>query len=206
MIRLSRFWQSKITHILTGLLMAALWGWFSYRHIVAYQNSRELAYLLICVSEMITAVFFLLRSSPSTVSSDPLDWFFAIGGTFAPFLFIPSEWGIFPPAKHLIFFGTALQIFGLISLNRSLAVVAAQREIKTKGMYQFVRHPLYASYLIIFTGYILSNTTLLNFFLYLIATGFLLVRMVREESHLMLNPVYKKYMQDVQYRVIPFVF
>ena len=186
--------------------MAALWGLFAYRHLLAFQNTGEWAYLVISVSETLSAALFVFRSAPVTVSTDPLDWFFALVGTFMPLLFIPASWGLLPAAKNLIVLGIALQIFGLLSLNRSYALVAAKRKIKTKGMYRVVRHPMYASYLVLITGYILSNTTWWNFLLYVMSLGFLFVRMVREERHLAVDPVYAEYAQRVRYRVIPFVF
>lgn len=206
MTQAPRFLHSTLTRIATGLLMAALWGWFAYRHVLAFQNTGEWAYLLVCVSETLAAAFFIFRSAPTSVSADPLDWLFAIAGTFMPLLFGPASWGLLPVAKHLVAVGTVLQILGLLSLNRSFAIVAAQRVIKTQGMYRFVRHPLYASYLLIFTGYILANTTLWNLLIYIMTMGFLFVRMVREEKYLVLDLAYADYMQRVRYRVIPFVF
>lgn len=201
-----RLLDSTSINLLVGLVMASLWGLFAYRHVLAFHNTGEWAYLLVCVSEALAAAFFVFRSAPTTVSTDPLDWLFAITGTFTPLLFVPASWGLLPAAKNLVFFGTVLQISGLISLNRSFALVAAKREIKTRGMYRFVRHPLYASYLLILTGYMLANTTLWNLVIYVMTMGFLFVRMVREEKHLVLDPAYGKYMQRVRYRVIPFVF
>lgn len=201
-----RFLRPEMIHVATGFVMASLWGLFAYRHMLAFHNTGDWSYLMLCVSETLTAGFFVFRSAPATVSADPLDWLFAVAGTFTPLFFVPASWGLLPAAKNLIVFGTVLQIFGLISLNRSFALVAAKREIKTKGMYRFVRHPLYAGYLLIFTGYILANTTLMNFVLYVMTMGFLFVRMVREEKHLVLDPAYGEYMQQVRYRVIPFVF
>ena len=69
-----------------------------------------------------------------------------------------------------------------------------------------MRHPLYASYLVLLTGYILSNTTWWNFLLYVMSLGFLFVRMVREEKHLAVDPVYAEYAKRVRFRVIPYVF
>jgi protein-S-isoprenylcysteine O-methyltransferase Ste14 len=181
-------------------------GLFAYRHVLAFHNTGEWAYLLMCISETLTAAFFVLRSAPTTVSAEPLDWLFAIGGTFVPLFFVPAAWGLLPAAKNLIVLGTSLQILGLISLNRSFALVAAKRDLKTKGMYRFVRHPLYASYLLIFSGYLLAKTTWMNFAVYFMTMGFLLVRMVREEKHLLLDPAYGKYKQQVRYRIISFVF
>ena len=198
--------DSKTISMLIGLAMASLWGLFAYRHLMAFSAAGEWTYLVVCLSETLTAGLFLFRSAPVTVSKDPLDWLFALGGTFTALLFSPSAWGILPPAKILVVLGTVMQIFGLISLNRSFAIVAAKREIKTRGMYHFIRHPLYSSYLIIFTGYILANTTWMNLALYVMTMAFLFVRLQREEKHLSLDPKYAEYMQRVRYRVIPYIF
>ena len=197
---------AQIVPISTGFLMAALWGAFAYRHVQAFDHSGEWTYLLIALSETVTATFFILRSTPKTVSSDPLDWLFAIAGTFTPLFFSPSEWGVLPWARHLVMVGVALQIIGMISLNRSFALVAAKRQVKTRGMYRYVRHPLYASYLLMFTGYTLANTTAANIFVYVMTVGFLYVRLMREEKHLAIDATYAAYMRQVRFRVIPFVF
>lgn len=201
-----RVLDSRAINLLVGIFMASLWVLFAYRHLQAFQTTGEWTYLVVCFSETLTAGFFLFRSAPVTVSKDPLDWLFALGGTFTALLFAPAAWGILPAAKILVVIGTVMQIFGLISLNRSFAIVAAKREIKTRGMYHFIRHPLYASYLIIFTGYILANTTWTNFAIYVLTMGFLFVRLQREEKHLSLDPKYAEYMLLVRYRVIPFIF
>ncbi|RJG04566.1 methyltransferase family protein [Noviherbaspirillum sedimenti] len=198
--------DSAAIHLLLGCVMAALWGLFAYRHMLAFHNTGDWSYLMVCISETLTATFFVFRSAPATVSADPLDWLFALAGTFTPLFFAPASWGLLPAAKALVFVGIGMQIFGLLSLNRSFALVAAKRKIKTRGMYRLVRHPLYASYWVIFTGYILANTTWMNFVLYVMTMGFLFVRLVREEKHLALDPAYGQYMQQVRYRVIPFVF
>jgi protein-S-isoprenylcysteine O-methyltransferase Ste14 len=206
MAHLLKPFQFKILNIIAGILMAMIWGFFSYRHLNAFLKTGELTYLIICASESISALFFILRSTPSTVSKDPLDWIFAVAGTTFPLLFVPTSWGVIPAGKNLIFLGTMLQIFGLLSLNRSYAIVAAKRKIKTKGMYRFIRHPLYSSYCFIFTGYVLANTTAINFFLYIATMGFLFVRMAREEKHLASDQLYRSYMTQVRYRIFPFLF
>jgi protein-S-isoprenylcysteine O-methyltransferase Ste14 len=198
--------HSKSVNLCVGFLMASLWSLFAYRHVAAFNLTGEWTYVVVCFSETLTAAFFVFRRMPTTVSTDPMDWLFAIAGTFTPLFFTPASWGMLPAAKHLVVFGTAIQIFGLISLNRSFALVAAKRQLKTGGLYRFVRHPLYASYLIMFGGYVLANTTLMNFSLYVMTIGFLFVRIIREERHLSIDQGYVEYMQKTRYRVIPFVF
>lgn len=197
---------AQIVRVSTGLLMAALSGAFAYRHALAFHQSGEWAYLLIALSETVTATFFILRSVPAAVSSDPLDWLFAIAGTFVPLLFSPSTWGVLPEARHLIMLGVVLKIIGMISLNRSFALVGAKRQVKTRGLYRYVRHPLYASYLLMFTGYTLANTTPMNVVLCIMTISFLYVRLMREEKYLVIDATYAADMRRVRFRVIPFVF
>ena len=186
--------------------MAILWGGFAYRHAMAFGETADISYLLVCLSETIAAVLFLFRTTPVSISTDPFDWFFGIAGALLPLLFAPASWGVLPAAKIAIVLGLVMQIAGLLSLNRSFAIVAARREIKTCGMYRYVRHPLYASYLVMFSGYVLTNTTPMNLMIYLITVGFLFVRIDREEKQLVFDQAYSAYQQRVTYRLIPFVF
>lgn len=197
---------SKKIGFLLGIFFAWAWGTFSYIHLLKFQASSDWSYLLFFVAETLAAVFFLVRSEPVTVSDDPVDWILAISATFAPFLMTPATWGIFPQAKLLVIAGSGLQIAGLISLNRSLALVPAKRELKTAGMYGLVRHPLYASYLLSYTGYALANTSLSNIFISAMGLGLLLFRLQREEKHLAQDVQYRAYMQRVKYRVIPLIY
>ena len=203
---LSEILQSRRAHVYSGMLLAVLFGCFAYAHFSKFQETREWALLLVVISETLTAGFFIFRSNPKTVSLAPSDWLVAIAGSFAPLFLRPATWGIFPAAGIVIVLGTMLQIISLLSLNRSFALVAAKREIKTAWMYRIVRHPLYASYFLLFGGYVLVHTTLANLLVYAITMGFLCVRIFREERHLALDPAYRAYMLEVRHRLVPFVF
>ena len=206
MERQTGFLQSTRLSLYSGAILAVAFGTFAYAHLIAFQRTDEWMLLLFCFSETLTALFLIVRSKPETVSADQLDWIAGIAGTFAPFLLRPAAWGVAPYAKYLIIAGVLIQIAGLISLNRSIAIVAAKREIKTKGLYSFVRHPLYASYFLTFGGYVLMNTTPKNLIIYVVTMGLLFIRVFREEKHLALDILYREYMQKVRYRVIPFVY
>ncbi|WP_395400074.1 methyltransferase family protein [Pseudoduganella sp. UC29_106] len=158
------------------------------------------------MAETLAAALFLLRSKPVAVSAHAGDWLIGIAGTFGVFMFVPAGYGLLPPAKLLLLLGCLLQIAGLLSLNRSFALVAAQREIKTGGMYRLVRHPLYASYMLGFVGYVLSNTSMRNLAVAVVVTLLLLARIVREERLLQQDPAYRAYMRRVPYRLIPLIF
>lgn len=196
---------TSVGRLAIGLLVTILWSFFAYRHFDAFQKTGEWTYLLFGTSEAVTVLLFAMRTAPKTISEDPLDWLFAIGGTFVPLAFAPANFGVLPMAKHLISAAMVMQILGLLSLNRSFALVAARRELKFGGMYRFMRHPLYASYIVMLTGYVLANTTLTNAAIYFLTLGLLSARMMREEKHLSQDPAYCAYMQSVPFRILPFV-
>jgi len=203
---ISELVHSKPLNVALGIILGLVWGYFGYRHLVAFQTYGIYSHLLFGCVETLIAVFFIFRSAPQTVSTNPLDWVIAFIGSFAPSFYSPSTWGILPDAEILLYVGIILQIFGLLSLNKSLAIVPAKREIKTRGMYRLVRHPLYASHVVAMTGYVLANTTTGNAIVYVIALAALFIRILREESHLALDPVYREYMKQVRFRLVPFVF
>ena len=176
--------QLKHMHLLQGTLLALIWGLFSYVHILAFLDKNDWTYLLLFVTETLVAVLFVFRSEPVTVSTNPTDWALAISATFAPFFLSPAEWGVLPQAKFILAVGASIQIVGLVSLNRSFGLVAAKREIKTAGIYKIIRHPLYASYLLTTTGYLLANSSLRNLIVYVTLLTLLFFRLLREERHL----------------------
>jgi protein-S-isoprenylcysteine O-methyltransferase Ste14 len=186
--------------------MAIIFVFFAHAHLAKFMETGSLSTLLVIISETLVIILFICRSKPKTVSIRPYDWFVAIIGSFAPLFFRPENYGILPQAEILIILGTALQIAGLISLNRSFAIVAAKRQIKTKWMYSIVRHPLYASYFLLFGSYVLVHTSIANLIVFTIMMTFLCLRIFREEEHLSRDPEYRNYMQLVRYRIIPSIF
>jgi len=190
----------------SGILLVAVYATFASSHLLSFQRTHDWPLLLFCFSETLTVTFLLFRTKSKAVSDVLSDWFVAIGCTFAPLLLRPASWGVVPLGKFLIVAGILVQIAGLISLNRSIAIVAARRDIKTSGMYRVVRHPLYASYVLMYTGYLLQYTSVSNLLIYVVTLLFLSIRSFREERILAEDAEYRDYMQRVNYRMIPYVF
>lgn len=202
----SNILASRAANLLSTAALASVWLLFSIAHARAFANSGDWTYLLFVASETLVAALFVLRSEPAAVSHSPLDWALAIASTGAPFLFAPSSEALVPAARVLIWLGVVLQISGLLSLNRSFGLVAARRQIKTSGMYRWIRHPLYASYLLSYLGYVLSNSSASNALTCLLAALLLVARLLREERFLARDSEYLLYMRHVKYRVLPMVF
>lgn len=206
MSTLASILQSSRLNLYSGVLMAIFFVFFASAHLTKFMETGSLSILMVIISETLVIILFIFRSNPKTVSISPYDWFVAIIGSFSPLFFRPENYGILPQAEILIILGTTLQIAGLISLNRSFAIVAAKRQIKTKWMYGIVRHPLYASYFLLFGGYVLVHTSVANLAIFTIMMIFLCLRIFREEAHLSHDPEYRNYMQRVRYRIIPSIF
>ena len=203
---IATLFSSRRASLLTGIAMACLWSVFASAHVLAFLHGGDWSYLLFCAAETLAALFFIVRSAPVSVSTDAGDWLLAIGATFAPFFFAPSDMTIWPGARYLLAIGSLLQIAGLLSLNRSFGLVAAQRDIKTGGVYRVIRHPLYASYLISLSGYLLANTSAANTVTYVATISMLVARLLREERFLATDVRYRVYMRQVKYRLLPFIF
>ena len=205
-MNLATLCRSSLSQVLIGAIMACAWIYFAVIHVRAFDSTGHWTYLIFCTTETLTALLFLARSNPVSVSRDPLDWMLAAAGTAAPFLFLPSATTLLPQAALLIAVGAVGHLTGMLSLNRSFGLVPALRVVKTGGMYRFIRHPLYASYLLTFSGYLLTNWSLRNLAVFCISMGLLAMRIDREERHLALDSAYREYMARVKFRILPFVF
>lgn len=193
------------TQLLIGALLSALWLLFAIAHSSTYLSTGKVSLVMFAVAETAIAIFFLIRSPAKTFTARPLEWIVAISATFLPLLLRPTtdtptfaEWGLM--------LGSILQIAGVLSLNRSFALIPALRTVRTTGMYRCVRHPIYFSYLISFSCYVAGNFTSLNLAILLVSSSLLVARIHFEERHLGLTAEYRAYQGRVKWRLIPFVF
>jgi len=102
--------------------------------------------------------------------------------------------------------GVGLATVGLAFLGRSIAVVAANRGVKTYGMYRVVRHPMYAAYIVTYVGYVASYPTLRNCVITAATIAMLNARALAEERFLQRDSVYEEYLDRVRWRFVPYVY
>lgn len=89
------------------------------------------------------------------------------------------------------------------SLGASFGVLPRYRGIRQTGAYGIVRHPIYASIVVMEAGYIATDPAMSNLILGLTGAASLLARIYFEERLLSETAEYKKYMNSVRYRLIP---
>jgi protein-S-isoprenylcysteine O-methyltransferase Ste14 len=164
--------------------------------------------LLLLLSEGTVVLFILIRRRTSDVSIRPGDWLVAVSGTALPLLARAGGDGPVGAAicTLLMTFGFMLQVSAKVTLRRSFGIVAANRGVKISGPYAFVRHPMYAGYMLTQIGFLLLNPTLWNLSIYLLAFSCQIVRILSEERLLTEDPGYRSFRGNVPYRLIPGVF
>jgi protein-S-isoprenylcysteine O-methyltransferase Ste14 len=189
---------------LTGILLFTL---LCAATLQQFQQTHEfLTFNLIIVDGLILVLYFI-RHEPKALIEFPFAWFISILATLLPFLYRPSDQVALP---ELLSMGHYLQMFGmvamtgsLLSLRGSMGIVPANRGIKSGGLYRYVRHPLYTSELLFFSGYILSNQSIVNVCLLLLLCALQFFRSKIEENFLLKDQAYHLYMTRTPYRFIP---
>jgi protein-S-isoprenylcysteine O-methyltransferase Ste14 len=167
---------------------------------------HRISSLLLLIFDVGVAWFAVRRPIPKEVNVSPYDWLISAFGLL-PLLLRPA------PQIHDNFVFLVVQIFGqavgvaaLFSLNNSMGVVAANRGVKTGGMYRIVRHPIYAGFFVFIAAYVIQNLTVWNVSIYLIFVAGQVLRMAQEERVLCRDPEYASYVRRTRWRVLPLVY
>ena len=170
--------------------------------------ARIVLWLLLVQSGLVIG-FFLVRRFSTASTLNPWHIFIAYVGFFSP-LFIRintvNHSNFWFPGLTIQLIGTFLTLYGSLSLGRSWSILPANRGIKTQGMYQYVRHPIYASYQIFTLGVLISTPSLYNLAIASLFTVSQIIRLNIEEKILISDPVYLQYISKVRWKIIPFVY
>ncbi len=110
------------------------------------------------------------------------------------------------PALLLQFAATLMFGASVYALGGSFAVFPERRAIVRGGVYRWVRHPMYASYLLLDLGFWLANPQPWFALVWVIEVLLLEARTRWEEDVLSGDAAYVEYQQQVPWRLIPGVF
>jgi protein-S-isoprenylcysteine O-methyltransferase Ste14 len=194
--------------LVTSLPVTVLWLLFAVSNFENWRATHVPLGLGATALELVIAFLFVVRREAVTTSRSPLAWTAATVGTFGMLGARPHYApvaGMEPLYILLQLAGAALTAWAVFHLGRSFGLVAANRGIRTHGPYRYVRHPLYAGYLLAETGYLLENPSLRNGVLYMLVMAVQGVRMVVEERWLAHDPGYRSYLAAVRWRIFPFI-
>ena len=194
--------------ILSTSLVGWVWVFFAVSNVASWSTNHRPVGLGAVGLECVVAVLFITRRQPLTVSRSPIAWIAALLGGFGLNAARPH----YAPVGGLELVYQALQVGGaiaatiaLITLGRSFGFVAANRGVQTRGPYRIVRHPVYASYLLVEAGYLLENPSVSTALVISAVMVAQLGRVWQEERCLAADPVYAEYRQRVRQRLVPFI-
>jgi len=156
------------------------------------------------ISEL-ASVFFIIIQRKGTWSSGAYATAIAFVGTSAPLLVKPVGAALAPDwlSAAIMIVGASISIGGKLSLRRSFGLIAANRGVKTKGLYRFVRHPIYFGYIVSEVGLLLLYFSIWNVASIAFGWVMLWLRAREEEKFLSKDPEYRAYAQRVSGRLIP---
>lgn len=162
--------------------------------------------LLLILWDAVVAWFAVTRTMPERTNVSPYDWAISLFGLL-PLLLRPAA----AVHDHVLLlaaqsFGQAVALTGLLSLNKSMGVVAANRGVKTGGMYRVVRHPIYAGFFVFNGAYVLQNVTAWNVLIYVALIFGQHLRMQQEELVLGKDADYAAYARRTRWRILPFIY
>jgi protein-S-isoprenylcysteine O-methyltransferase Ste14 len=180
---------------------------FMFNMITDFRLHHRPSSLYVAVFEGAIVWFSLFRPIPKATNVSLYDWSIALLGSCAILLTRPAP----QVHDHVLLlgaqlFGMFVSLAGLFSLNTSFGLVAANRGVKTRGMYAIVRHPIYAGYFVSFGAFLLQNMTLANAVIYAVFVVSELLRVIAEERVLLRDPAYVAYARQTRWRVLPLLF
>lgn len=191
----------------TNLLLGGMFLLFAFAQGKNFVENPRLSVFLLVVTETIVAIFLIIRRDPDETWHSWTTWFTTTCGTLSPFLLRPIEGSEDLVAGSILqVIGFVIQIFALLSLNRSIGLLPAHRGVKSGGLYGWVRHPLYTAYVITFLGYLINNQSYYNAAVVFAGVAFLVARIFCEEALLFKYADYTRYASRTRWRLIPAVW
>ena len=159
---------------------------------------------LFVFSEIVgVALILLQRRGEWTVQAFPVA--IAFLGTASALLVVPQGQRLAPDVVSMILIiaGGTIALLAKLSLGRSFGVIPANRGVKDRGVYRFVRHPMYFGYIVNHIGFLLLYFSPWNAGIYLFAWVCLWLRTKEEEKFLLNDAAYREYSAKVRSRLIP---
>lgn len=178
--------------------------------LLAYRLVPDLAdkpfNLLYLVSETMVIIMVTFRRTANQISRRSADWVIGFAGTLLPLMVVRSDGAGLAYGSMLLVLGFVIHVGAKLSLRRSFGVIAANRGVRTGGLYAVVRHPMYLGYFITYLGFLLTNPVLWNVVVYAVWMACQLFRVRAEERVLFTDTAYVAFARRVPYRLVPFVY
>ncbi|GAB4444163.1 MAG: hypothetical protein OHK0015_45190 [Chloroflexi bacterium OHK40] len=183
------------------IVMAAL----ARAHLIA-AVAGSLVSLLFGVQHIAIFVLTLLHRPATHQNSSRTDLLLAWAGTLLPLAMRATAEPVNGPGLLLVIPGSLFATTAILSLGRSFGMEPAHRGLQTRRLYRVVRHPIYAAYLLIVGGFLVSYASWWNGLLAITWLAVQITRIQREEALLIQDTQYQHYALTVRWRLLPGVW
>jgi protein-S-isoprenylcysteine O-methyltransferase Ste14 len=189
-----------------NLLMAGFYAWGARNAWLNFMAYGKLSSLLFVLFELVVIVIFLFRRFPTSSSQRPVEWVVAFAATTAPLFLLPSAQHEIPVIVGVQVVGILISFAGLLSLNKSFGIIPANRGIKKAHLYRWVRHPIYAGYVVSNLALVANHLNPHNLGMMGVFLALLILRIGYEERFLSQDTEYAAYKVRTRWRLIPGVW
>tara|TARA_R110000868_G_scaffold155691_6_gene382223 strand:+ start:91645 stop:92223 length:579 start_codon:yes stop_codon:yes gene_type:complete len=186
-------------------LASILFLFFGIHYGIKFYQFGDLIFVLKTLMAFLVSLYFLKQVREENIDLRPVTVLICVMHFLIPLAFFKTH-----IASVNLGYGTAGILIGLIisglaviDLNTSIGLLPALREVRTGGVYRFIRHPMYAGYLITLTFFTSISISLWNLSLLLMFYIVTIVRIRNEEKVLIRSSEYKRYTSKVRYKFIP---
>ncbi len=198
-----------ILHWPANVFMCFLWGEFFLSSFLHWQQNGSVLNLGLLLVNTLLVFLFLTRRESTEISHHILDWIIPIATVALSMALRAHPSGV----RAFIPFAVVIQLIGILGilsslmcLGRSFGIVPASRKMKYSGVYKIVRHPLYASEMIFYCGFVVGNFSAFNLSIVIAILLGQAWRAFSEERLLSRDGKYAEYMGNVPYRFLPGIF
>jgi protein-S-isoprenylcysteine O-methyltransferase Ste14 len=183
-----------------------IWQGYGIAHSTGL-NLIELSFLL---QNLVLAGVVLLRRDPIAIDSSLWHQAVALIAFFSGLAFMGREATGGPSSQQIstlvLLSSNLLGILSLLHLGKSFGILIACREVRSNGVYGWVRHPMYTSDMLLRVGFVISHFSVYTLALMILSSACYIYRAILEERFLAEQPAYRAYMSRVRYRFIPGLF
>ena len=158
---------------------------------------------------LLVAVLVLQRTVPSAVRYDAMSVAAVVVSNWHFLLidFSPSSPAVPSVVGTVLLVGALyLAAYARVTLGRSFGLLPAVREIRTRGPYRLLRHPIYLAAILSDVGLVLAHPSARNALLAAAGTVAHVVRVQREESVLSGRLAYREYRRTTRFRLVPYLY
>ena len=189
--------EKRILDVTEQVALSAFYIWFIFRLCPGKLAEAHSSLMLLILSESLVFVLVLIRRPAENISSSLSDWSIAFCGTLLPLLVDKGGEPWMPNlGAALLLCGFVIHVGAKISLSRASRIVPANRGVKMRGLYAFVRHPMYVGYFLTHVGFLVTSASLFNLVVYSCCWGCQLSRIFSEERMLLASIDYQYYKKE----------